>query len=405
VKGIRRSNQIKIGNSSASNKIREETINEIRFNRFSFDKKGVLYFHEHRNKIKLIPTRFAQDDIRKSNISNKNKGKTKKNYHSDEDAKVSYESEESLSRSKSSIIEENEQDEESEEIEGDKVKTKTTFKPNPRRKIIDDDPSSGESDVEEESDKSSPKAKSRRPAANPRQKSNVQRKTVKTGNKRFKEDERGHLVTAKRLGKIRNAAKNNSRKKKIGTKTDREIDDFMFKEGKANYKSESESEESDDEDMKDKLNKMNKAIKDNIKPTFLINRNEDSIVDVTSENQDFSNDLDIKDTKKTHGMIKRDNIGKMPSFGPITDANNVDQGNEIVTYENPYDVLLSKLQLNFVPDSLPCRDSEKEVIKEFVMSGLRNRGSSTSLYISGMPGTGKTATTLEVIKKLNSERK
>ena len=48
---------------------------------------------------------------------------------------------------------------------------------------------------------------------------------------------------------------------------------------------------------------------------------------------------------------------------------------------------------------------EKEVIREFIQSGLRNRGSSTSLYISGMPGTGKTATTLEVIKKLNEERK
>jgi hypothetical protein len=218
--------------------------------------------------------------------------------------------------------------------------------------------------VKEESDKSSPKAKSRRPATNARQKHNVQRKTVKTGNKRFKEDEQGHLVTAKRLRKIRNATKNNSRRKKIGTKTDGEIDNFMFKEGKANYKSESESEKND-EDMKDKINKMNKAIKDNIKPAFLIDRNEDSVVEITSENQDFSNDLNIKDTKKTHGMVKRDNIGKMPNFGPITDANNVDQGNEIVAYENSYDVLLSKIQLNFVSDSLPFRDSEKEVIKEF----------------------------------------
>ena len=34
------------------------------------------------------------------------------------------------------------------------------------------------------------------------------------------------------------------------------------------------------------------------------------------------------------------------------------------------------------------------------MNGLQNKGCSTSLYISGMPGTGKTATTLEVIEKL-----
>jgi origin recognition complex subunit 1 len=34
------------------------------------------------------------------------------------------------------------------------------------------------------------------------------------------------------------------------------------------------------------------------------------------------------------------------------------------------------------------------------MNGLINGGSSTSMYISGMPGTGKTATTLEIIKDL-----
>jgi Cdc6-like AAA superfamily ATPase len=75
------------------------------------------------------------------------------------------------------------------------------------------------------------------------------------------------------------------------------------------------------------------------------------------------------------------------------------------TFSNPYDVLLSKLQLNYVPDSLPCRDDMKKLIREFIASGLRDRGSSSSMYISGMPGTGKTATTLEVIKKMNMERK
>lgn len=39
------------------------------------------------------------------------------------------------------------------------------------------------------------------------------------------------------------------------------------------------------------------------------------------------------------------------------------------------------------------------------MTGLKNKGSSTSLYISGMPGTGKTATTLEVINRIGSDKK
>jgi origin recognition complex subunit 1 len=136
----------------------------------------------------------------------------------------------------------------------------------------------------------------------------------------------------------------------------------------------------------------------------LIDRHEDSIVDTSDAPNMFSDELVAKENKKNTGLVKRDYISKPQNFGPITDINNGEQEKQMV-YDNPYDLLLSKLQLNFVPDSLPCRESEKEVIREFVMSGLRNRGSSTSLYISGMPGTGKTATTLEVIKSLNRERK
>lgn len=53
-----------------------------------------------------------------------------------------------------------------------------------------------------------------------------------------------------------------------------------------------------------------------------------------------------------------------------------------------------------IPDDLPCREKEKGRIIEFVEAGIKAEGSSTSLYISGMPGTGKTATTMEVLKKI-----
>lgn len=39
------------------------------------------------------------------------------------------------------------------------------------------------------------------------------------------------------------------------------------------------------------------------------------------------------------------------------------------------------------------------------MNGIENKGSSSSLYIAGMPGTGKTATTLEIINSLKKEKK
>lgn len=73
-------------------------------------------------------------------------------------------------------------------------------------------------------------------------------------------------------------------------------------------------------------------------------------------------------------------------------------------FDNVYDQVVSRLLCTFRPKVLPCRHSEKEVITEFIISGLRNKGSSTSLYISGMPGTGKTATTLEVIKKIRNQQ-
>ena len=81
------------------------------------------------------------------------------------------------------------------------------------------------------------------------------------------------------------------------------------------------------------------------------------------------------------------------------------QNQPLVAANNSYDAACQKLQLNAIPDQLPCRDSERAQIIEYIVNGLQNKGSSSSLYISGMPGTGKTATTLEVIKSLLSQRK
>lgn len=74
-------------------------------------------------------------------------------------------------------------------------------------------------------------------------------------------------------------------------------------------------------------------------------------------------------------------------------------------YENEYDEACSKLQLNSIPKELPCREKEIKKITHYLSSGLSHKGSSSSLYISGMPGTGKTATTLEVIRNIIEQRK
>ena len=70
-----------------------------------------------------------------------------------------------------------------------------------------------------------------------------------------------------------------------------------------------------------------------------------------------------------------------------------------------YNHACEKLQLSTIPDSLPCRDKERKLITDYIEHGLKNKGSSSSLFISGMPGTGKTATTLDVIDTLLKQRK
>ncbi|EFN83643.1 Origin recognition complex subunit 1 [Harpegnathos saltator] len=59
----------------------------------------------------------------------------------------------------------------------------------------------------------------------------------------------------------------------------------------------------------------------------------------------------------------------------------------------------SRLHVSVVPKSLPCREEEFNLIYKFLEGKLMdNRGGC--IYISGVPGTGKTATVNEVIKCL-----
>jgi len=52
---------------------------------------------------------------------------------------------------------------------------------------------------------------------------------------------------------------------------------------------------------------------------------------------------------------------------------------------------------------LPCREKEQEYIYNYLKKGLDTNGSYTTLYISGMPGTGKTACVTTILNKLSLE--
>mmetsp|Transcript_18214 Transcript_18214/g.32641 ORF Transcript_18214/g.32641 Transcript_18214/m.32641 type:complete len:650 (-) Transcript_18214:127-2076(-) len=63
------------------------------------------------------------------------------------------------------------------------------------------------------------------------------------------------------------------------------------------------------------------------------------------------------------------------------------------------------LTLNSVPSSLVGREKEADRLQNFLRNGIKNKGSTSSMYMCGMPGTGKTATFLYAIHKLRQEYK
>lgn len=84
-----------------------------------------------------------------------------------------------------------------------------------------------------------------------------------------------------------------------------------------------------------------------------------------------------------------------------------------------YSRAISRLQLHAIPKSLPCREQERAVVYKLLRNALDTRsdeaesvsprssgghqGGAPVVYISGMPGTGKTATVREVVNALQAE--
>nr|XP_057929389.1 origin recognition complex subunit 1 [Doryrhamphus excisus] len=68
---------------------------------------------------------------------------------------------------------------------------------------------------------------------------------------------------------------------------------------------------------------------------------------------------------------------------------------------NILEMARSRLHVSSVPESLPCREQEFQDIYNFVESKIID-GTGGCMYISGVPGTGKTATVHEVMRCLQN---
>ena len=66
----------------------------------------------------------------------------------------------------------------------------------------------------------------------------------------------------------------------------------------------------------------------------------------------------------------------------------------------PYSHARTTLHVSAVPDSLPCRSNEFTTVYTHLHSAITD-GSGACIYISGTPGTGKTATVREVVTSLD----
>jgi len=70
---------------------------------------------------------------------------------------------------------------------------------------------------------------------------------------------------------------------------------------------------------------------------------------------------------------------------------------------NPLVEAQERLHVSAVPDSLPCREDEFSEIFTYVEGKLQD-GIGGCIYISGVPGTGKTATVKQVMRYMNENR-
>ncbi|KAI0140180.1 P-loop containing nucleoside triphosphate hydrolase protein [Hypoxylon sp. NC0597] len=67
---------------------------------------------------------------------------------------------------------------------------------------------------------------------------------------------------------------------------------------------------------------------------------------------------------------------------------------------SPFQIARAQLHVASVPTSLPCRESEFSLVYSHLEAAITD-GSGACIYISGTPGTGKTATVREVVSKLD----
>ena len=68
---------------------------------------------------------------------------------------------------------------------------------------------------------------------------------------------------------------------------------------------------------------------------------------------------------------------------------------------SPFQIARTRLHVSSIPLTLPCREEAFATVYSYLESAITD-GVGTCIYISGTPGTGKTATVREIVAQLNA---
>ena len=91
------------------------------------------------------------------------------------------------------------------------------------------------------------------------------------------------------------------------------------------------------------------------------------------------------------------------AYGRVADAAGHAEEVSSLLDNDEYSSAIKRLHISVIPQQLPCRTAERFKIESFMRDGVAARGCGKAMYISGMPGTGKTATVMSCVNTLREE--
>ena len=164
-----------------------------------------------------------------------------------------------------------------------------------------------------------------------------------------------------------------------------------------NIEKENNVEKDEDIEMKEDINEIQEIKEEkNLEENEEIKINDD-IEMIESKDEESNNNISINNNTNTEHRISLGNPSKSKSKSEISIQS------EISSQEKEKDD--DGISFPNLSEFLPCREKEQEAIYKYIKTGLSTKGNYSSLYISGMPGTGKTECVKRVIHVLENQYK